>query len=313
MPPIDDAGYAALNQPAPDMESTDLASLDFGNTMLEDEPEEAPEAPVAAEVPSQEEEADTPPNQRDTRPNNFIPKHRFNFAQQKRREAEERAAALEAELKALKESQPQQNAQPTREQYMAALDQRINQLDHEIEMARIDNDAAKVAELRAQQRNFERQLIKLETPPPPDPKQFTKHTVEQMRTTSTIAELEKSFPFLDESSPHFNGPLSDEVMDTFDYFSTKMPRDEALRRATYYVLGAHGLLNQSAAAVARAKPNVQKNVRAAASQPPPLANAGFDGNKGGATRKLDVMQMTQEDFERLGDKEMAELLGNYDV
>lgn len=324
---MDDAALQAMLENAPADPDTLADDLDFGDVTPEVKPV-AVEKPVAkaeevspaeGEEPAEESadsaEEDGEKAEKPERPvRGMIPRHRYNFAQEKRRAAEERAQALEAEVAELR-ARTEQASRPSREQLIAAVDQRINALDLEIEAARADNDAQRAAALRAEQRNLERQLARAEMPAPTDPTAATKLAVEHFNTQETIKALEMEYPVLEEGGKEFDAELSEEVMDTFELFLARMPRAQALQRAAAYVLGAHGIQPRSQQTQVRTgrEAALKKNLAAAAAQPPELNMAGLDSNRAGATRKLDVMAMSVEDFEKIGDREMDELLGNFDV
>jgi len=325
--PLDAAATQAMNEPPVDPEAFDENDADFGDKIeetpaevVEDKPTEAPAEEAekeASEEASEDEKGEESEPEPEPKPhNNGIPRHRFNYAQQKRREAEQALREREEELERLRAEQAKSN-EPSREQLMAAADQRINALDKEIEEARADNDRDKVTELRAEQRKYERYLAKMELQPAEtiDPQAVTQQAVEEIRVTQTITQLEAAYPMLQEGNEAFNEDLSDEVMDTFDSFATRMPKDEALQRAVAYVTAAHGIQPAGASTPTQrsTKTDVKKNLKAAAAQPPELDRTGLDSDKGGVSRRIDIEHMSQEDFEKLGDKELDELLGNYDV
>ncbi len=319
--PIDAEGLAALEEPTPDVDDLEEDDLDFGlsgdegdtkeaeddTKEAEDDTKEAEDDTKEAEdAPEDEEPAKEPATKKRGRNGHMIPQHRYNYATQKREEAEARAAELEAELAAARAKD--KTAQPTAAQKAAQIEDIIIELDTEIEQARADNDVAKAAKLRGEQRVAERHLAKLERGPAPDPDASSRQAVETVRTEQVIERLEADYPALDSAGDHYDEELSEEVMDLFEALSRRMTRDKALARAASYVLEANGISKSGPAN--KRKTNVKKNLRAAGNQPPDIGSAGLDSHKGGAKRRLDVMQMSQEDFEKLGDNEIEELLNS---
>ncbi len=313
-----------------DVDDVDFSKLDFGDAAEEfAAPEAPPEAtepvaeilPVAkpevepekpAEQPAVEPEAEAEPEAAvsDTpeSPPTRIPKHRYDFVQAKRREAEERAAALEAELAKLREQQKPQDTGPTFEEILAKYD-----LD--IEQARLDGDAEKAAKLRGEQRRVELQMLGQQT-------QFTSQTTvtqaqEQQLLGDVISQLEEAYPQFVEGSPEYDRDLVEEVLDMHSAYVAKGKRpSEAMAKAASYVLRANGLLTdevETPSPPETKKTDVKKNVEVAAKQPPPLSgNVGIDSAKAGVTKRMDVMAMSIEDFERLGEKDLESLRGDFD-
>ncbi len=313
-----------------DVDDIDFSKLDFGDAAEESAtPETPPEAtepvaevlPVAepeakseepAEQPAVEPEAAQEPESpvadtAETAPTR-IPKHRYDFVQAKRREAEERAAALEAELAKLREQQKPQETGPT-------FDEILAKYDLDIEQARLDGDAEKAAKLRGEQRRIEMQMLGQQT-------QVTSQTTvsqaqEQQLLGDVISQLEEAYPQFVEGSPEYDRDLVEEVLDMHSAYVAKGKRpSEAMAKAASYVLRANGLLADEVEPPPAPEPkktDVKKNVEVAAKQPPPLTgNVGIDSAKAGVTRKMDVMAMTIEDFEKLGEKDLESLRGDFD-
>ena len=286
--------------------------VDFGDEIEtpaapEATPEPEAEAPATPEPePEAEPEAAAPPAV-------GIPKHRFDFAQQKRREAEERAAALEAELARLKASQPAAGPSP-QEQF----ETRLTELDIEIEKARLDGDAKLAAQLVGQQRALERR--RTEWLAEQTGETAAQRATEQSKLDSIITQLEETYPQFVEGDPEYNKEMVEQVLDLHSAYLAKGDRpSQAMAKASSLVLRLNGLLTDSevttevAKAAARTT-NVKKNVEAAKKTPPPLDKAGLDSDKAGVKRKLDLSQMSIEEYERLGEsRDLAEARGDFDV
>lgn len=313
------------------VDDLDFDKLDFGDATDDDAgdaaaPEKGPEpevaAPEKAPEPEVEGEAAAAPDKAEPeqkadddagKPQAGIPKHRFDFVQQKRREAEERAAALEAELAKLKQ-QPAQDAVPKK-----GIDEMLAEMDLQIAQATLDGDAEKVAQLRGQQRRIELSMIEHRTAQIGD--QTVAQAQEMQRLNEVIDKLESMYPQFVEGDAKYDKDLVDEVLDMHSAFVAKgtLP-SQAMAKASAYVLRAHGLLGDSApppaeksAAPAAKKTDVAKNVAAAKAQPPNLSNAGLDSGKAGVSKKIDLAHMTIEDFEKLGEKDLMEARGDFDV
>lgn len=295
--------------------------MDLDEQLLTDTPSDAElesaidastlEASISGETPTPPAATDETPPEPAPRPKSggMIPRHRYNYAAQKRHEAEAHARELEQRLQEA-EAKLQQQQQPASPQEMLPrIENRISELDEEIEKARLDGDLAQIRKLRADQRFLERQSVLIEQQakaPQVDPQALVRQATETVKVESVIADLESLYPMLEEGNALFNAEMSDEVMDAFEAFVKKMPRPQALQRAAAYVMAAHGI--QPMSNVARRTTDKVKNVKAAAAIPPDLASVGLDTNRGGPSRVADVMKMTQDEFEKLGRAEIEKLL-----
>lgn len=339
---------AAAPAPLPeidDLDSVDFSKLDFGNDVVAEEldapppvaevapvvpPEPAPAAAEAQPDSAQPEgeasgapvgqepaapETDAAANEAAT---TRIPKHRFDYVQTKRREAEERAAALEAELAKFR-AQQEQEQKPQGPTYESVL----SDLDLQIEQARLDGDAEKAAKLRGEQRKVEAQWLAQQT-------QATSHqTVTQAQEAQVlnelITQLEEAYPQFVEGSEVYDKDLVEEVLELHAAYVAKGKRpSEAMAKASSYVLRANGLLKDDAdieapeaqeapKPAAPKKTDVAKNTKAAAAQPPPLEKAGLDSSKAGVTKSVDIMHMSIEEFEKLGEKDLAKARGDFEL
>ena len=319
--PIDAAAQMAEPTPTDDeLENFDDSQLDKqgGDAPVEDKAAEPSNDDQTAEPAAEPEKKDPlmESTHKDEPPpkkvSGMIPRGRYNYAAQKRREAEAEAEALRtrvAELEAAKLEEA--NAEADAAESTLEMERQIDALDAKIDDARKDGDTTLARQLRAEQRKLERELVRSEVTPEPaetiDPNAVSEAAVEQIRLEGLIPRLEQEYPMLQEGSDTFDAELSEEVMDAFDLFSARLPRDQALYRATVYVTSAHGITPAGQQPAARTTDKA-RNLKAAAAQPPELDGSGVDSDKGGAQRKLDVMHMTQDEFERLGDAELDRLL-----
>jgi len=319
---MDDAAVAAMNTDTPtqeELDNFDDSTLDnTEDTTAQASSDEAVDSAPAAENTAEDEPqtpADPEPEAapQDKPVPGFIPRSRYNYAAAKRREEREARLQAESEVERLRAELASSKTQaPDYDRAIGDLDSQISDLDTKIDEARADGDNTLAKQLRAQQRQLERHIVALEmqanAPQQEDPNIATQHAVEQIRIESLVPQLESLFPSLQEGNEAFNEPLSDEVMDTFDHFAKTLPRDEALRRAVFYVTAAHGIQPLSAQTSGPRKTDTSKNIKAAAAQPPRLNEAGLDSDKGGASQRLDVMKMSQDDFERLGERDIDAML-----
>jgi len=265
-------------------------------------PDVAPETKAETEKPADEEQDDDR--------SHLIPRHRYNFQRDQRiaaerqlQEMQQRMAQYEQYLAQLQQQQPQQQK--------VDYDAKIDELDQQIEDARADGDMTKARQLRAQQRNFERQAVmeQMQASMPRqqqiDPRQLAQQAAESTRLEGLVTQLEKQYPMLDETHDTFDAEVSEEVMTLYENLSAKMPASQAMERAVLYVTRAHAI-NPTGAKPTRG--NVERNIKAAAAQPPELDGVGMDSAKAGITRTVDVAKMSQDQFEALDDAEIEKLL-----
>lgn len=302
---IDDAALSAMAEPTP----SDAELAQSPDPVLA--PPDAPAEPPAAEAPAASAEPTPPPAADPPKPAaaNLIARHRYHYQKQQRELAERRAAALAAQAQTLEAQIAELRAQqqPTT---LHEVEQQITALDLKIEDARADGDAKQVAALRAQQRQLERSLIaqSYQQPAMPrvDERQIIQRAADSLRLEDTITRLERDYPMLEEGSEGFDADLSEEVMTLYDSLVAKQPPAQAMENAVRYVTRAHDIAPVSTPSAR--KTAVARNVRAAQSQPPELVKVGYDSAQGGPTQTLDVMKMTQEEFEALSDAEITRML-----
>jgi hypothetical protein len=284
---------------------------------------EAP-APAAAPEPAAEQEAEAPAEAaEEDRPAPMIPKHRLDYIQSKRREAEQRAAELEARLADLeKKSQEAQRVDEAQPDPRANLEARLSELDVKIEEARLDGDTKTVAQMLAEQRRLEREYLVggQQLQPQVDPEQVYTQVQERQQFDQLVKGLERAFPQFKEGNEAFDQDLVDEVLDMHAAFSARGHNlVDSMVKAANYVLRANGLLVDQPEVQEQAKPqakrttDVAKNVAAANAQPPALNKAGMDTDKAGVDKPLDISKMSLSDFEKLSDEAIAKMRGDFDV
>ena len=284
---------------------------------------EAP-APEAAPEPAAEQEAEAPAEAaEEDRPAPMIPKHRLDYIQSKRREAEQRAAELEARLADLeKKSQEAQRVDEAQPDPRANLEARLSDLDVKIEEARLDGDTKTVAQMLAEQRRLEREYLVggQQLQPQVDPEQVYTQVQERQQFDQLVKGLEHAFPQFKEGTEYFDQDLVDEVLDMHAAFSARGHNlVDSMVKAANYVLRANGLLMDQPEVQEQAKPqakrttDVAKNVAAANAQPPALNKAGMDTDKAGVDKPLDISKMSLSDFEKLSDEAIAKMRGDFDV
>lgn len=153
--------------------------------------------------------------------------------------------------------------------------------------------------------------------------------VETVRYQTTLERVEESYPQLNPDHDEYDKAVETEVTELMQAFQARgLPDSQALQKAVKYVLGAETSKQKTATEVkakvdeedvAKAEKEAQrkadavrKNIETEKKQPPSTAKVGMDSDKagGGATDTAAVMKMSQDDFSKLDEKELARLRGD---
>ena len=271
-------------------------------------------AVVAPVVPPVVAEPDTSKSPR-------IPKERFDQVNNKRKEAEARTVALEAELAALKKPPvaPAVNLDALEKDYMLAV---------------LDGDETKALALRTQIRTAERAEIQSEA------------ALQAAKTAQTavvardvdqhigdiVTETEVKFAEFDDASELFNAALVEETLELQKAFlADGMTGDAALQKALTFT--TRGLTDRSATTAAPVvvapvvaepaapvvvapvvpaltpkKPDIAAKLAAAAAQPAAVIGGESNGAKANAAPK--IADMTDEQYDALPESKKRELRGD---
>lgn len=329
------------------LEDFDPETADFGDSIEAPEAQsvtettaEAPapaevkeEAPVEAAVADAEavpeaaaESVEPDSAAEDKHVSGMIPKHRFDFIQSKRKAAEERARELEARIYELESATRQPEAATQPDARMDDLEAKLGELDQKIEDARLDGDTKAVATMLSEQRRLEREYLTASQTPEArevvNPEQVYAQVQERQQFDRLINALESSFPQLKEGEAAFDQDLVDEVLDAHAAFSARgYGITEAMAKAANYVLLANGLIApngtevkaEAPKAVSKRTTDVDRNLEAAAAQPPSIDKAGMDTNKAGVQKTVDIARMSMDDFDKLSEDALAKIRGDFDV
>lgn len=292
------------------LDSTDGVQASSAAPTSAEPAEEQPEADQVDRAKDQPTEESTGEEGDDR--SHLIARHRYNFQRDQRLAAERQVQEMQRRM-AQYESYFQRLQSQQQEPEKVDFDARITELDQQIEDARADGDSARASKLRAEQRKLERQAAieevqaRLPRQEQVDPSELARQAAESTRLESLIGQLEQQYPILDETNDQFDPDVSEEVMSLYDTLQTRMPLSKAMERAVLYVTRAHGI-TPADAAQKPARKNVERNIRAAAAQPPEMDGVGMDSAKAGVTRTVDIAKMSQDQFEALSDEEIEKLL-----
>lgn len=305
-------------------DNADLDNLDFGdNVDGQAAPDDKPATEAKDEVPAAEAKDDKPAaeakddkptkdDQPDSANSQMIPRSRYNSQRDRRVEAERRAAELEQQLT----DALARDDSPTVQDQLRTLRNDIAGMDKDIEQARADGNVDRVTQLLDRQRNMELQLIASLIPDMDNASaRAADRAYEVVKMDEIVTQAEQDYPQFDRDSDKYDEDLNEEALTLFEALTAKgQPASSAMQRAIAYVVTSNGLETSARPApAARRTTNVEKNLAAAAAQPPEPAGAGMDSSAAGVTKALDVMHMSQEAFEKLGDDEEARLRGDFDI
>jgi hypothetical protein len=275
----------------------------------DDESEEDPKADDEDEEKKDEDEKK--PKGKDSR----IPLKRHKEIIERERAAR---AKLEEELQRYKQGQQ-----------VAAINEDITEAENELlkmeqQYAKLlgEGELDKASELMAKIRKAERGIVQKQATM--EIQAAEARAAERVRYDMTLERVEAAFPQLNPDHDDYDQAKYDEVLDLHQSFLARgYPPSKALQRAVKYVLGEPETKAQERAvesearvdkddvakkvAADRAAAQRKKNAEVAGKQPPSTARVGSDNND---AKAVDVMKLSQADFAKLDEKELARLRGD---
>lgn len=272
----------------------------------EEEAEAEPEA-EEAEGEEAEGEEEAPAEPEAEKNNAMIPKHRYDSAKERAREAERRLAEYEA-----KQKQPEATeADAPEDDYEAQL----VALDTKHAKSLADGEYEEAAKFAQQARGIERQMYRAEAEAMA--RQSSTATREEMRLDAAVDALYVQYPSLDPDGGTFDQDKTDEVLRLQGAFaSAGSTPTEALYEAVRYALGTAPVEAEAPAPkaeVEKRKTDLKKNVDTDKAQPPSLDKVGDNNGKHGVTEALpDPMQMTEDEFNALPESTLRKMRGDVD-
>jgi hypothetical protein len=257
-----------------------------------EEPKEGEEEPKEGEEEPQKERA------------KYIPRARFDKAQEKAKAREE---ALQHRIRELEQGKmtQQQSADLT------ALRTEIDELQDKYEDLLLDGKKAEAKALRAQIRDREEALVDFKAQT--TSQAFRDQTLDQLKYESALAAAEASHPELNPDHESFDPALTDEVAELMEaYLARGYRRQAALERAVRYVVGAAKPTNEREdTRLARDRAAREKSAAANSKQPQSMAKVGIDSDRAGKSDKgPDITRMSQEQFAKLDEETLAKLRGD---
>lgn len=203
---------------------------------------------------------------------------------------------------------------------ITSMEKTIEELDKEYAHALTDGEHEKAAEIMRKIRASEREVSDLKVAL--HTQAAESRAVEKARFDVAVERVEEAYPQLDPKSDEFDEALVSEVLELQRGFvSQNYTPTKALQKAVKYVMGAdtgkqkdatsvNPRVDKTDVAAARKAEAARKSAQAVGKTPPAM-KAGLDSDRTG--QSLDAKQvtrMTQEQFAKLADDELAKLRGD---
>lgn len=280
----------------------------------EDEKDIDPEDPDADEDDEKAEKDDKKPR-KDTR----IPlaRHTEILAKERqRREAVERQLAQTKQAESIASSNEK----------IAEAETKLLGMEKQYAKLVSDGDHEKAAELMSQIRTTERGINQARTAF--ELQAAEARAYERVQYDNTVERLEQAYSVLNEDHEDFDADLMAEVVELRDAYvlTGKYTRAQAIKKAAETMVGAKTAKQVAAvktevrvtdADLAKAKAEERaaaqraKNGKVAATQPPSTKGIGVDHDKlGGVVTAEAVMKMSQEQFAKLSEADLARMRGD---
>ena len=250
---------------------------------------------------------------RDPDTGKFIPKARYDEQVAKERLARETAERRYAELEA-------KMGQVSRSEDVAKLEESVTAMEQQHAKLLLDGDHEAAAKVMRDIRLTERKIALQESSERMS--QTASETRESIKMDMVIEKLESTYAALNPNGEEYNAELVDEVLGWQSVYMERhrMSPSQALAKAADKVMAtqvapaaaepAKGLSAAQAAAPGRKQDQVSKNLAAAGAQPASTKGVGQDSDKAGLAGKIDVNNLTPEDFEALPESMRAQLRGD---
>jgi len=183
----------------------------------------------------------------------------------------------------------------------------------------LNGETEKAVELRNEIRNAEKEQFMFEVQARMG--QTVQQSQEMTELQAKAAEIEATFPVLNENSADFDADLQAEVIDLRDAFTVQgYSAADALAKATNYTLAAKRpdlLQPADAAPVTKANSELQtrkqtatvnKKLQAAESQPPAMKGEGSNAK---GEKKIDLSLLSSEEFDALPAETLRRMRGDF--
>lgn len=281
-----------------------------GKTVADDAADDADDG--EGEDDGEEGEADEPKGKKKGTPRIPLNRHEaiLNKEREKRQEIERQLAQF----------QKGQQVAVTNEE-LTKLEDKIIGLERDYNVAMADGETEKATKLMREIRMLDRQVV--ETRSEMRTAVAEARAVEQVRYSTALERIEESFPQLNEDSDSYDADLAQDVVDLKATYERRgMTPTQALQKAVKKLVDVDTTQQERATEVTprvtaeqlaaqRKKDAVAKTAAAAKRTPPNTGKVGQDSDSaGGSLRAEDVVKMSQDDFNRLDEKELKRLRGD---
>ncbi len=300
--PLDDAGLPDGTKPDADPKP------DGTKPDADPKPDPAGDKLEGDETPEEKAERERQEAEEAKKRNIRIPKARFDEAQAKAREREQR---LLDEIERLKGGQQTSQAQKA----VADMQAQIDALQDKYEDLILDGKKEEARAARKKADALREELIEYKTTVKSDAARLA--AIEDLKYDAQLASMESKYTALNPEHADFDEDKTNEVAALLNAFvKSGTKRAEALTKAVRYVMGSPDEQKTTDAARVLAEERARKAREKAADannkQPPSTAKVGLDTDKAGkpGTSGVDVMRMSQEKFAKLDDETKAKLRGD---
>lgn len=270
-------------------------------TSTEEEVTSTEEETTTEEEETEEEE--TSEEEEDEEPtSHMIPKSRYDSAQARARAAEKKVKAYEAQQAAVIASEQATNKDAEK------LDTRLEEIDRDIEQARLDGDVDKVVVLQKTARDVEKEIY--QTMAELAASNAGTAAQESVKLDTLIETLETSYDILNPDSENFDEDKINEILDMQSAFVKNGDSPSAaMLKAVGYIMPEERVTDEVAN---KRRTNVAKNLKTAKAQAPGSNETGMNSDSGGpvSDKDLDVSEMTTEEFDALPAETLKRLRGD---
>lgn len=180
----------------------------------------------------------------------------------------------------------------------------------------LNGETEKAVALRSEIRNAEKEQFMFEVQAKMG--QTVQQSQEMTELQAKAAEIEATFPVLNENSADFDADLQAEVIDLRDAFASQgYTAADALAKATEYTLavkkpellkGAPEIKSDPALQQRKQTSTVTKKLQAAESQPPAMKGEGSNAK---GEKKVDLSLLSSEEFDALPAETLRRMRGDF--
>ena len=180
----------------------------------------------------------------------------------------------------------------------------------------LNGETDKAVALRSEIRNAEKEQFMFEVQAKMG--QTVQQSQEMTELQAKAAEIEATFPILNENSADFDADLQAEVIDLRDAFTVQgYTAADALAKATEYTLavkkpellkGAPEIQSDPALQQRKQASTVSKKLQAAESQPPAMKGEGSNAK---GEKKVDLSLLSSEEFDALPAETLRRMRGDF--